>query len=95
VVVAAARLLLRAVSSMATAALGLQRMQMTMEQDETPLERAQRHVLEAEARVAAQVAWIAELTRLRYDTAADEIALAVLKDELQRLYKVLDRERRG
>jgi uncharacterized coiled-coil protein SlyX len=59
----------------------------SMEQYEMSLEQAQRQVIEAEARVAAQVAWIAELNRLHYDTTKAEAQLAVLKNELGLLYE--------
>jgi hypothetical protein len=49
-----------------------------MEKDETPLETAQRHALAAQA----QIAWIAELNRLRDDATAAKAVLADLEDQL-------------
>jgi hypothetical protein len=66
---------------------------MLMDRDETPQDRAQRQVIEAEAQVAAQVARIAELKRLHHDTKADEVVLTVLKEGLKRFYKELARQR--
>jgi hypothetical protein len=65
-----------------------------MEQhDETPLERAQRQLIEAEARVAAQLALIAEMDRQNYSTVDEEIMLDDLKNRLQRCHEELARQR--
>jgi hypothetical protein len=56
---------------------------------ETPLERAQRQVIEAEVRLATQVAWIADMKRQYYDTKYDEVVLTVLKDRLESFYGAL------
>jgi hypothetical protein len=53
------------------------------------LQKAQRDIIEAKARVAAQVAWIAELNRLRHDTAEAVATLNVLTDRLLRCYEDL------
>ncbi|WP_028998982.1 hypothetical protein [Azohydromonas australica] len=60
--------------------------------EETPLQRVQRRVIEAEAQVAAQVAWIAEMDRMNYSTVDEEIALAVLKDKLRLFQDEVARE---
>ena len=61
--------------------------------EQTPLERAQRQVIEAQARVAEQVALIAEMERQNYSTVDEEILLAELKDTLQRCREELARQR--
>jgi hypothetical protein len=55
----------------------------SMKQYETPLQQAQCQVIEAEAWVAAQVAWIAELNRLHYNMAEAEAMLAELTSRLR------------
>lgn len=72
-----------------------------MEQDEPPpqtrpwVTEAETRATDAEARVAAQVAWIAELRRLHYDTAEATAALVALTDELIRCYEELGRQQAG
>ena len=61
--------------------------------DERPLELAQRQVIEAQARVAAQVALIAEMDRQSYSKVDEEILLAELKETLQRCQDELARQR--
>jgi hypothetical protein len=51
-------------------------------QEETLLERAQRHVIEAEARVAHQMTVVAELARDGHDTTAAELLLSTMKETL-------------
>jgi hypothetical protein len=63
-----------------------------MEQYETPLEMARRHVIEAEWQMAAQVARLSELNRLGEDTTEAEAVLADLEDKLRGLYAVLSLE---
>jgi hypothetical protein len=59
---------------------------------ETPLGKAKRHIIESEGRIAAQVAWIAELVRMNYDTAEEELTLVIMKDELRRFHEELVRQ---
>ncbi|WP_157271355.1 hypothetical protein [Azohydromonas aeria] len=51
---------------------------------ETPLDRAGRHVIEAERRLKAQASWIEELGRLGYYTAEEEAMLDRMRGELLR-----------
>lgn len=67
-------------------------MSMSMYQYETALEKAQRLAHEAEGRAAAQAAWIDELKRLGYDTADEERALAVMKEQIWSAYAELSRQ---
>lgn len=67
-----------------------------MEHNEPPQEQTQPWVIEAEARVArteaqlaVQVAWIAELRRLHYDTTEATATLRALTDQLLRCYEEL------
>jgi hypothetical protein len=53
-----------------------------MDPHETPLEQAQRHVVEAEARVAHQTALVAELTRDGHETTAAELLLSTMQETL-------------
>ena len=66
-----------------------------MHPDESPLEKARRQVAEAQARVDAQTARIAELSRKGADTRQAEIELSMLLEalELKRLYLALEEER--
>lgn len=66
-----------------------------MEQDEPPLDKAQRQVIESESRVAAQVAWIAELRRLHQDTTEATTTLIALTNHLLRCYAELGFEQAG
>jgi hypothetical protein len=59
---------------------------------ETPLEKSKRHIIEGEGRIAAQVAWIAELVRMNYDTAAEELSLIIMKDRLRCFHEELARQ---
>jgi hypothetical protein len=68
-----------------------QTLEALMEKDKTPLELAHLNVIEVEARVAAQVARIADLIRLYDDTAAAEATLADLKGRLLRCYEERNR----
>lgn len=49
---------------------------------ETPLDRAGRHVMEAERRLKAQASWIEEMSRLGYDTAEDAVLLSKMQGRL-------------
>ncbi|WP_157272151.1 hypothetical protein [Azohydromonas aeria] len=51
---------------------------------EAPMDRARRLIIEAERRIDAQRAWIAELTRMGYDTALEAAGTAALHAELRR-----------
>jgi hypothetical protein len=66
-----------------------------MEQDEPPQNRTQRQVIEAEARVAAQVAWIAELRLQHQDTTEATSTLIALTNELLSCYAELGFEQAG
>jgi hypothetical protein len=57
--------------------------------ERTPLEQAQRHVIEGEAQVMAQIIRIGELISMRKDTTEAEAVLADLEDKLRRLYETL------
>ncbi len=63
-----------------------------MKQDETPLERTQRQVIEGELQVMAQVIHIGELVYQRNNTTEAETVLANLEDKLRALYKTLEME---
>jgi hypothetical protein len=63
-----------------------------MKQDETPLERAHRQVVEGQAQVMAQVIRIGELRYLRKDTAEEEAVFDALEDKLRELYATLELE---
>ena len=60
-----------------------------MSRPETPLEMAQRHVTEGEARVARQPNLIAELDAKGFDTARAFELLALLKEALDLMYQDL------
>jgi hypothetical protein len=64
-----------------------------MDSRETLLEMAQRHVAEGEARVAQQMALIAELARDGHNTARAQALLATLKGTLGIMCGILARER--
>lgn len=71
-----------------------------MEQDKPPQElpwiiEAEVRADQAEAQVAAQVAWISELRRLHYDTTEATAVLTALTDELLRCYEELGLHRAG
>jgi hypothetical protein len=51
---------------------------------ETPLERADRHVVEAERRLKAQASWIKEMEHLGYDTAEEAALMDRIRGELLR-----------
>jgi hypothetical protein len=57
--------------------------------ERTPLEQAQRHVIEGEAQVMAQIIRIGELISMRKDTTEAEAVLADLEDKLRCLYETL------
>lgn len=59
---------------------------------ETPLERAGRHVIEAERRLKAQASWIEEMERLGYYTAEEEAMLDRMRGELLRARAELARQ---
>jgi hypothetical protein len=50
---------------------------------ETSLEKARRHIFEAERRITAQMNWIDRLRRMDYDTTGDEAKLTAMRDELR------------
>ena len=60
---------------------------------EPPLQMAQRHVEEGEARVARQAALVAELAQRGLETAQAESLLATMKEALGLAYDGLARER--
>lgn len=66
-----------------------------MDPHETPLEQAQRHVVEAEARVAHQTALVAELARDGHDTTTAELLLSTMQETLflMRAHLVGEQER--
>jgi hypothetical protein len=63
-----------------------------MKQDETPLERAHRQVIEGELELMAQVIRIGELRYLRNDTTEEEAVFHALEDKLRGLYATLELE---
>jgi hypothetical protein len=63
-----------------------------MEQDETPLERAQRHVMEGEAQMWVQVTQLGELIYLRKDTTRAKAVIADLDGTLRFLREKLELE---
>lgn len=63
-----------------------------MEQNQTPLARAQRQVIEGEAQAMLQAARLGELVYLGNDTTGAEAALADLEDKLCDLYARLELE---
>ena len=66
-----------------------------MHPNESSLDKARRQVAEAQARVDAQTARIAELSHNGADTRQAEIELSMLLEalELKRLYLALEEER--
>jgi hypothetical protein len=50
---------------------------------EPALEKANRHVIEAERRITAQMDWIARLLRMSYDTADETAKLATMREALR------------
>lgn len=74
----------------------------SMKQDEPPQDRAQPWIIGAEARaaktearVAAQVAWLAELRHLGHDTTEATAALIALTNQLMHCYAELGFEQAG
>lgn len=63
-----------------------------MDLHETPLEMAQRHVAEGEARVMHQVALIAKLAQQGHDTVEAETLLGTMRDTLRLMYEHLAHE---
>ncbi|WP_157271350.1 hypothetical protein [Azohydromonas aeria] len=61
-----------------------------MELDETPKDRAARRVIEAERRLVAQFDWIAEMTRMGYDTASEWDALQGMCNAIRQARAELD-----
>jgi hypothetical protein len=63
-----------------------------MEQDETPLERARRHVMEGEAQMWVQVTQLGELIYLRKDTTRAKAVITDLDGTLSFLREKLELE---
>lgn len=53
---------------------------------ETALEKAQRHVFEAERRVTGQVEWVARLLRMNYDADDEKARLGDMRQGLRRAH---------